>query len=93
MNGNPLSPVKPLKPGDKIGSLTILRKRSALKGHYAAVWICQCKCGVICEKNQISLRDKKLFHRCDECFSKSQIAHQKLLRLDAMLSGKTEVKL
>lgn len=67
--------------GDKIGKLTLIKRRPMMPGHYAPVWVCRCECGATTEKSRVVLTNPNLVHRCDECFVKSQRAYSNLMAL------------
>lgn len=70
-----------LIPGLRLGQLTLVRKLTHRPSDYCPTWLCRCSCGTEVKKSAISLNDKKVRHRCDGCYSKSQSAHLRLLNM------------
>lgn len=70
-----------LTPGLRLGQLTLVCKLTHRPSDYCPTWLCRCSCGAEVKKSAHSLNDKKVRHRCAGCFSKSQSAHLRLLKM------------
>lgn len=70
-----------LRQGYVVGALTLERKLPIRVDDHSRFWVCVCSCGTRCEKSAVVLRDRKVTHRCTDCYIKSQRAHANLLRM------------